>query len=118
MGGVLLGIGGGIAAYKAAELARALMERGFGVQVVMTAAAEEFVRPLTFAALTGRKVITEMFATGGATIRSPARLSISVSLRRTKFSWSRRLQRTCSRSSPPDWPEISSPLRTSRSPVP
>jgi phosphopantothenoylcysteine decarboxylase/phosphopantothenate--cysteine ligase len=65
MGGVLLGIGGGIAAYKAAELARALMERGFGVQVVMTAAAEEFVRPLTFAALTGRKVITEMFATGG-----------------------------------------------------
>lgn len=63
--GVLLGIGGGIAAYKAAELARALMERGLGVQVVMTAAAEEFVRPLTFAALTGHKVITEMFATGG-----------------------------------------------------
>ncbi len=59
---VVLGIGGGIAAYKAAELARALMERGVSVQVVMTAAAQEFVRPLTFAALTAHKVITGMFA--------------------------------------------------------
>jgi phosphopantothenoylcysteine decarboxylase / phosphopantothenate---cysteine ligase len=58
---ILLGIGGGIAAYKAAELARALMERGHTVQVVMTAAAQEFIRPLTFAALTGKKVITDMF---------------------------------------------------------
>ena len=57
---VALGVGGGIAAYKAAELARALMERGFSVQVMMTASAEEFVRPLTFAALTGRKVITNL----------------------------------------------------------
>jgi len=62
---VLLGVGGGIAAYKAAELARLLQDHGFGVQVVMTAAAQEFVRPLTFAALTGQKVITEMFAAGG-----------------------------------------------------
>ncbi len=61
---VVLGIGGGIAAYKAAELARALMERGVSVQVVMTAAAQEFVRPLTFAALTGRKVITGLFSAG------------------------------------------------------
>ncbi|MBV8843177.1 MAG: bifunctional phosphopantothenoylcysteine decarboxylase/phosphopantothenate--cysteine ligase CoaBC [Bryobacterales bacterium] len=61
---VALGIGGGIAAYKAAELARALIERGFTVQPVMTAAAEEFVRPLTFAALTGRKVITSLFSAG------------------------------------------------------
>lgn len=60
---VALGIGGGIAAYKAAELARALMERGCAVQVVMTRAAQEFVRPLTFAALTGRKVITDLFPT-------------------------------------------------------
>lgn len=59
---VVLGIGGGIAAYKAAELARALIERGASVQVVMTHAAQEFVRPLTFAALTGRKVITGLFA--------------------------------------------------------
>jgi phosphopantothenoylcysteine decarboxylase / phosphopantothenate---cysteine ligase len=59
---VALGVGGGIAAYKAAELARALMQRGFTVQVVMTRAAEEFLRPLTFAALTGRKVITSLFS--------------------------------------------------------
>jgi phosphopantothenoylcysteine decarboxylase/phosphopantothenate--cysteine ligase len=63
---VILGIGGGIAAYKAAELARALMERGMTVQAVMTRAAQEFVRPLTFAALTGSKVITELFDSDGA----------------------------------------------------
>lgn len=59
---VALGVGGGIAAYKAAELARALMERGFDVQAILTAAAEEFVRPLTFAALTGHKAITSLFS--------------------------------------------------------
>ncbi len=59
---ILLGVGGGIAAYKAAELARLLMQGGHEVQVVMTAAAEQFVRPLTFAALTGRKVLTDLFA--------------------------------------------------------
>lgn len=63
---VVLGVGGGIAAYKSAELARALMERGAEVQVVLTAAAEEFVRPLTFAALTNRKVITDLFANRSA----------------------------------------------------
>ena len=63
---VALGVGGGIAAYKAAELARALMERGFSVQVVMTESAEEFVRPLTFAALTGRKVLTHLFSAASA----------------------------------------------------
>jgi phosphopantothenoylcysteine decarboxylase/phosphopantothenate--cysteine ligase len=59
---ILLGIGGGIAAYKSAELARLLMQDGHEVQVVMTRAAEEFVRPLTFAALTGRKVLADLFA--------------------------------------------------------
>jgi phosphopantothenoylcysteine decarboxylase/phosphopantothenate--cysteine ligase len=59
---ILLGVGGGIAAYKAAELARVLMDAGHEVQVIMTAAAQEFVRPLTFAALTGRKVLTDLFA--------------------------------------------------------
>src|SRR6266496_1879128 len=59
---ILLGVGGGIAAYKAAELARLLMQDGHEVQVLMTEAAEEFVRPLTFAALTGRKVLTNLFA--------------------------------------------------------
>src|SRR6202049_2650602 len=63
---IALGVGGGIAAYKAAELARALMERGFTVEVIMTSAAEEFVRPLTFAALTGRKVITNLFSAASA----------------------------------------------------
>ena len=63
---IALGVGGGIAAYKAAELARALMERGFTVEVVMTRAAEEFVRPLTFAALTGRKVLTHLFSAASA----------------------------------------------------
>src|SRR5947208_9493132 len=59
---VLLAVGGGIAAYKAAELARLLMQQDHRVQAVMTSAAEEFVRPLTFAALTGRKVLTDLFA--------------------------------------------------------
>lgn len=63
---VILGIGGGIAAYKSAELARSLMERGMTVQTIMTRAAQEFVRPLTFAALTGRKALTDLFDSEGA----------------------------------------------------
>ena len=59
---ILLGVGGGIAAYKAAELARLLMQQEHQVQVAMTRAACEFVQPLTFAALTGRKVLTDIFA--------------------------------------------------------
>jgi phosphopantothenoylcysteine decarboxylase/phosphopantothenate--cysteine ligase len=59
---IALGVCGGIAAYKAAEIVRLLQDRGIRVQVVMTAAAQEFVRPLTFAALSGEKVITSMFA--------------------------------------------------------
>lgn len=58
---VVLGVGGGIAAYKAAELVRTLQARGHDVQVVMTNAAREFVQPLTFATLSGRKVITDLF---------------------------------------------------------
>jgi phosphopantothenoylcysteine decarboxylase / phosphopantothenate---cysteine ligase len=61
---IALGVTGGIAAYKAAEIVRLLQERGLGVQVVMTEAAQEFVRPLTFAALSGEKVITGLFAAG------------------------------------------------------
>jgi phosphopantothenoylcysteine decarboxylase/phosphopantothenate--cysteine ligase len=63
---VILGVGGGIAAYKSAELARALAQRDIRVQVVMTRGAQEFVRPLTFAALTGRKVITDIFSSGSS----------------------------------------------------
>ncbi|MGC1372166.1 MAG: bifunctional phosphopantothenoylcysteine decarboxylase/phosphopantothenate--cysteine ligase CoaBC [Candidatus Sulfotelmatobacter sp.] len=58
---VALAVTGGIAAYKAAEIVRLLQDRGIRVQVVMTQAAQEFVRPLTFAALSGEKVITGMF---------------------------------------------------------
>lgn len=61
---VALGVSGGIAAYKAAEIVRLLQDRGIRVQVIMTRAAQEFVRPLTFAALSGEKVITDMFAAG------------------------------------------------------
>lgn len=61
---VALGVSGGIAAYKAAELVRLLQDRSVRVQVVMTRAAQEFVRPLTFAALSGEKVITDLFGEG------------------------------------------------------
>jgi phosphopantothenoylcysteine decarboxylase/phosphopantothenate--cysteine ligase len=63
---VALGVSGGIAAYKAAEVLRLLQERDIHVQVIMTQAAQEFVRPLTFAALSGEKVITGMFDAGDA----------------------------------------------------
>src|SRR6266851_2861412 len=59
---IALGVCGGIAAYKAAEIVRMLQDRGIHVQVIMTASAQEFVRPLTFAALSGEKVITSMFS--------------------------------------------------------
>lgn len=58
---VAVGVTGGISAYKVAELVRELQQKGLEVQVIMTAHAQEFVRPLTFAALTGQKVITQMF---------------------------------------------------------
>ena len=61
---VALGVTGGIAAYKSAEIVRLLQDRGIRVQVIMTRAAQEFIRPLTFAALSGEKVITGMFAPG------------------------------------------------------
>ncbi|ORE85242.1 phosphopantothenoylcysteine decarboxylase/phosphopantothenate--cysteine ligase [Oceanococcus atlanticus] len=57
---VLLGVSGGIAAYKSADLVRRLRERGCDVQVVMTRAAQEFVTPLTFQALSGREVRTAL----------------------------------------------------------
>jgi phosphopantothenoylcysteine decarboxylase / phosphopantothenate---cysteine ligase len=58
---VALGVCGGIAAYKSAEIVRLLQDRGIQVQVIMTEAAQQFIRPLTFAALSGEKVITSMF---------------------------------------------------------
>jgi phosphopantothenoylcysteine decarboxylase / phosphopantothenate---cysteine ligase len=58
---IALGVTGGIAAYKAAEILRLLQDHGVRAQVIMTRAAQEFVKPLTFAALSGEKVITSMF---------------------------------------------------------
>jgi len=59
---ITLGVTGGVAAYKSAELVRRLQTEGHTVQVVMTRAAREFITPLTFAALSGQKVITDLFA--------------------------------------------------------
>jgi phosphopantothenoylcysteine decarboxylase/phosphopantothenate--cysteine ligase len=58
---ITLGVTGGVAAYKAAELVRRLQQEGFSVQVVMTRGAREFLTPLTFAALSGQKAITDLF---------------------------------------------------------
>lgn len=61
---IALGVSGGIAAYKAAEIVRLLQDHEVRVQVIMTRAAREFVTPLTFAALSGEKVITDLFGAG------------------------------------------------------
>ena len=58
---ILLGVTGGIAAYKAADLVRRLIERDTDVQVVMTAAAQRFVTPITFQAVSGRPVRTDLW---------------------------------------------------------
>jgi phosphopantothenoylcysteine decarboxylase / phosphopantothenate---cysteine ligase len=72
---IALGVTGGVAAYKAAELVRRLQQEKLDVQVVMTRAAQEFIAPLTFAALTGRKVITSMFGPEDA---SPANVESAI----------------------------------------
>lgn len=59
---IILGVGGGIAAYKSAELARLLVQRGYSIQAVMTSSATQFLTPLTLASLTHNKVITRLFA--------------------------------------------------------
>jgi phosphopantothenoylcysteine decarboxylase/phosphopantothenate--cysteine ligase len=61
-----VGVSGGIAAYKAAELVRALQRHALEVHVVMTASAGKFIQPLTFSALTGHKVITSLWDDAGA----------------------------------------------------
>ena len=58
---ILLGVTGGIACYKAADLTSALVQHGAQVSVVMTENAQEFVTPLTFQALSGRRVYTDLF---------------------------------------------------------
>jgi len=61
---VVLGVSGGIAAYKAAEVTRGLVKRGAEVQVALTRGARNFVSPLTFAVLSGREVHTEVWGDG------------------------------------------------------
>jgi phosphopantothenoylcysteine decarboxylase / phosphopantothenate---cysteine ligase len=63
---VVLGVSGGIACYKSCILARRLTEAGARVDVVLTRAASEFIRPLTFEALTGRPVHSSIWEPGGA----------------------------------------------------
>src|SRR6201994_103796 len=58
---ILLGVTGGIAAYKSPDLVRRLIERGAEVQVVMTGAARQFVTPVTFQAVSGRAVRTDLW---------------------------------------------------------
>lgn len=71
---VLLGVSGGVAAYKAAELVRALQGRGAEVQVAMTRSAQRFITPLTFAALTGREVLTSLWQPSGE-VSAPGKMS-------------------------------------------
>ncbi len=61
---ITVGVSGGIAAYKAAELVRELQRKALDVHVVMTESAQRFIRPLTFSALTGHRVITSLWAEG------------------------------------------------------
>ena len=75
---VALGVTGGIAAYKAAEVVRELQRHGVEVQVILTAHGQEFVRPLTFAALTGKKVITGMFGSGEQESRQEANIESAI----------------------------------------
>ncbi|MFO1325283.1 MAG: bifunctional phosphopantothenoylcysteine decarboxylase/phosphopantothenate--cysteine ligase CoaBC [Burkholderiales bacterium] len=63
---VVLGVTGGIAAYKSAELTRLFVKAGVAVDVVMTEAATRFVTPLTFQALSGRPVLTDLWQSGAA----------------------------------------------------
>jgi len=71
---VTVGVCGGVAAYKAALLVRELQKRGADVHVVMTRAAEEFVRPLTFSSLTGHRTITSMWGGWGEQTSAPTGL--------------------------------------------
>ncbi len=84
---VTVGVSGGIAAYKAAELVRALQRQALEVHVVMTEAATRFIQPLTFAALTGHKVITSLWEEAGS--EGTSILASSTSARRNgPMRWS------------------------------
>jgi phosphopantothenoylcysteine decarboxylase/phosphopantothenate--cysteine ligase len=73
---VTVGVCGGIAAYKSVELVRLLQDAGYDPHVVMTKAAEEFVRPLTFAAISGHKVITSLWGEDAGAVSEDEESSI------------------------------------------
>jgi phosphopantothenoylcysteine decarboxylase / phosphopantothenate---cysteine ligase len=73
---VTVGVCGGIAAYKSVELVRLLQDAGYDPHVVMTKAAEEFVRPLTFAAISGHKVITSLWGADAEAVTEDGASSI------------------------------------------
>jgi phosphopantothenoylcysteine decarboxylase/phosphopantothenate--cysteine ligase len=73
---VTVGVCGGIAAYKSVELVRLLQDAGYDPHVVMTRAAEEFVRPLTFEAISGHKVITSLWGAGAGAVSEGGESSI------------------------------------------
>ena len=109
----------GIAAYKAAEIVRLLQDRGIHVQVIMTRAAQEFIRPLTFAALSGEKVITGMFDAGDAEPNIDSAVEhIAVAQAIDALLVAPATADVAARSSPRASPTISSPLCTSPPPRP
>src|SRR5258707_3651609 len=73
---VTVGVCGGIAAYKSVELVRLLQDAGYDPYVVMTKAAEEFVRPLTFSAISGHKVITSLWGEDAGAVTEDGESSI------------------------------------------
>ena len=114
---VALGVGGGIAAYKAAELARALMERGFTVQVVMTARRRGIHPPADLRrAHRPQGAHQTCSAAGSAEDTLRARSSTSACAGESRFWWSRQPPPICSRSSRTAWPTIFSPPCIWRSP--
>src|SRR5271169_4805416 len=72
---VVLGITGGIAAYKAAELTRLLVKQGIAVDVVMTSAATRFITPMTLQALSGKPVSTDLWESGSVNAMGHIELS-------------------------------------------
>ncbi len=100
---IALGVTGGIGAYKAVEVARGLQKAGHDVTAIMTGAATQFVGPLTFEAITQRRVITGQFDPGANAEHRAHRAGS----RRSTCCWSRPRRRTSSGSSPPASPTTS-----------
>ncbi len=77
---LILGVSGGIAAYKSAALTSQLVQAGWGVSVVMTGNARQFIGPATFSALTGRRVATNLFDEDGHALGSHIELAEQAAL--------------------------------------